>query len=254
MGQSVSLTGMVLVAQPIGEYDKRLVILTKERGKITVFAKGVRRQNSTYLAACNPFVFGEFTVFAGRTSYTLQHAQISNYFLELSEEYEKACYGFYFLEFADYYTKESNDESEFLKLLYITLRAIANDKITNKLIRYIYELKAFVINGEYPQFFCCVECGTEAKKETSYFHAKKGGLICNQCSLDTKHLLLVSESLLYTMQFIISAPLEKLYSFTLSDSVQKELENLMMEWVKLFVDKKFKSLGVLESMILLIIG
>jgi len=254
MGQSVSLTGMVLIAQPMGEYDKRLVILTKERGKITVFAKGVRRQNSAYLAACNPFVFGEFTVFEGRSAYNLQQAQITNYFLELSEEYEKACYGFYFLEFADYYTKENNDEREFLKLLYATLRAIANDNIPNTLIRYIYELKAFVINGEYPQFFCCVECGTEAKMEPSYFHAKRGGLICSQCDFDKGNVLSVSESLLYTMQFIISAPLEKLYSFTLSDAVHKELENIVGEWMKLFVDKNFKSLSVLESMILLIIG
>ena len=149
----IVVTGMVLSQTAIGENDRRVVILSKERGKIAAFARGARRPNSALVGATNPFSFGTFTVYEGRTSYTLVSASISNYFEELRTDMEGAYYGFYFLDLANYYAREANDETMMLKLLYQTLRALTNSRIPDQLIRYIYELKMLCINGEGPQVF-----------------------------------------------------------------------------------------------------
>ena len=137
MVNQITLTGMILTAAPIGEYDRRVVILTRERGKISAFARGARRPNSALMGVTSPFSFGEFTVYEGRTSYTLVSASISNYFQELRTDVEGAYYGFYFMDLAGYYAREANDETEMLKLLYQTLRALTNVHIPNELIRCI---------------------------------------------------------------------------------------------------------------------
>ena len=244
MSQSITVTGMVLSQTPIGEYDKRVVILTKEKGKISAFAKSARRQNNPLMGVTNPFAFGEFVLYEGRTSYNIMQANISNYFMELSTDLEGAYYGFYFLEFADYYTKEYNDETQMLKLLYQTLRALASGKFKRELIRYIFELKALVINGEYPEVFACSNCGST--ENGVIFSSKNHGLICEECKVLATDGIRINNSTLYALQYIVSSSIEKLYTFTVSDEVLGQLRRVLKQYIGMYVDKRFKSLEILE--------
>lgn len=240
----IVVTGIILSATPIGEYDKRVVILTKEHGKLSAFAKGARRPNSQLVGAINPFSFGEFTMYEGRTSYTIQSANISNYFAELRSDVVGAYYGFYFLELANYYTKEFNDEKLVLKLLYQTMRALVNQHIPNRLIRCIYELKIICVNGEGPQVFQCVNCGD--KERPVVFSPAKGGLVCSECDGDIIDGIAIDSSTLYTLQYIESSSIEKLYTFTVKDEVLEKLELIMKRYINIYIDKKFNSLEMLE--------
>ncbi len=246
----ITLTGMVLSAAPVGEYDRRVVLLTKERGKISAFARGARKPNSALVGVTSPFTFGTFEVYEGRTSYTMMSASVSNYFEELRMDVEGAYYGFYFLEIASYYAREANDETQMLKLLYQTLRALVNPNIPNRLIRFIYELKAVCVNGEGPQVFSCVCCGDTKRKQV--FSVKRGGLVCSECAArvkdgrakDGRTLL---SSTLYALQYIVATPVEKLYTFVVKDEVLKELGEVVGEYMEEYVGRKFKSLEILET-------
>ena len=230
---------------PVGDYDKRLVILTKEHGKITAFAKGARRPNSALLACGQPFTFGEFTLYPGKTAYNILSVDISNYFGELREDFEGLCYGFYFCEVADYLTKENNDEKEILKLLYQTLRALTKKTVPPALIKVIYEFKIITLSGEAPQVFECVKCGKKIEK--AYFHTQSRGILCEDCNRLSKGAISIGTSALYTMQYIISKEIEKLYTFKVSDEVQEELERCIRSYLDSYMEHDFKSLEMLKS-------
>lgn len=214
MQELISVTGLILKAEPFGEYDRRVVLLTRERGKIAAFAKGARKQGSRLLAATNPFCFGEFKLYEGRSSYSISEASISNYFEGLREDFEGACLGIYFLEVMDYYTRENNDEKNMLKLLYQTLRALQHQGLDNRLVRYIFEIKAIVLNGEYPGL-------PDGKK--------------------------YQESTVYAISFIVNTSIEKLYTFTVTEEVLEELREIADNYRLRFIDRKFKSLEILDE-------
>lgn len=215
MKETVSAVGMVLKAAPSGEYDKRLVILTRELGKITAFARGARRPGNSLMAAGRSFVFGTFRLFQGRDAYTLSSAEITNYFDEIAMDMEAACYGSYFLEIADYYSRENMDATDMLKLLYQSLRALLKPAIPNPLVRRIYELKAMVINGEY----------TENPTRN------------------------VCDSTRYTWQYVVASPIETLYQFTVTDAVLQEFSVCVEDNVNRYMDRTFKSLEILQTIL-----
>lgn len=245
MAQTIALTGMVLSAVPVGEYDKRIVLLTKERGKISAFARGARRPNSQMIAASNPFSFGTFEAYEGRSSYTVVKADISNYFRELTADFEGAYYGFYFMEIADYYARENTEEIHMLKLLYQSLRALESPQFDNRLVRRIFELKAMVVNGEYPNVFTCLKCGR--KEDLQYFHVESGGTVCKECGRQMARVRTLKESTLYTLQYIITSTIEKLYTFRVSEEVLDALAQIMDEYMAFYIDKEFHALQVLKE-------
>lgn len=214
MQDAITVTGMILSQTPIGEYDRRVCILTKERGKISAFAKGARRSGSRFMAATNPFSFGQFKLYEGRNSYNFMEANISNYFEQLRGDYIGAYYGMYFLEIADYYTRENNDEKEMLKLLYQSMRALVHPTLKRELVRSIFEIKAVAVNGEFPG----IPTGQKWENST-----------------------------VYAVDFIAGAPIEKLYTFTVTSKVLEELMEIGSICRKRYFDKEFKSLEVLQT-------
>lgn len=241
------VTGMVLSGTPVGEYDKRLVILTKERGKISAFARGARRPKSSLLAASEPFTFGEFALYRGRDSYTVSSVEVSNYFSELREELEDIYMGMYFCEVADYFTRENLDAREVLKLLYQSLRALKVPSLSRCLVKTIYEFKMIALNGEAPRLFACIGCGRT--DELFFFHKRGEGILCEACYKTApyhgKGAVRVAGTTAYTLQRILASPVEKLYTFNVSDTVYKELEHIVSGWFSEKVDKQFASAEVL---------
>ncbi len=83
------------------------------------------------------------------------------------------------MDLADYYAREANDETEMLKLLYLTHPSHCRMSIfEDRLMRCIYELRTItVIQGVMPQVMECIMCGDRERKMESV--PVYGGIRCD---------------------------------------------------------------------------
>lgn len=242
MGQEIKVTGLVLQTGNMGEYDRRVVILTKERGRISAFARGAKKATSSYAAACQPFTFGTFSLYEGKNSFNLMWVQVDNYFQELKKDLDLIYYGSYFCELASYLTRENSDEIEILKLAYQSLRALEKKTIDPVLIRCIYEIKILAFYGIGIEASQCVRC--QSRENLTGFQPEEGGVLCESCG---KGRVSLNPSTLYTLQYILYSPVEKLYTFRVSNNVLWELKKTVKEFMRIHLDHTFKSLVFLDE-------
>lgn len=206
---------MVIGMQPIGEYERRVVLLTRERGKVSAFARGARRPNSALLAATDLFAFGSYRLYASRSSLTLTEANVKESFPYFRTHVEASLLGQYFCEVLDYCTRENNDEAQLLLLLYQSLRAMESEKFPLPLIRAVFELKTVVIEGE----------------------------------LEEPHRDAWPPATMAALDHIIRSTIATLYTFRLDDEAQGGLTRLAgMEMNRAFEHHRFRSREILSAM------
>jgi len=213
MNADIEVTGLVLTSVPAGEYDRRVEILTRERGRISGFARGARRPGSAVMAAASPFVFGTFKIRQGKSAYQIFEAKVDNYFEKLRSDITSACYGSYFMEVLQYITRENNDETALLMLAYQSLRALESEAFDNRLVRAVFEIKAVMLEGEYPG----------PRRGEKYLDAS-----------------------LYALDFLYRTPPAKVYTFSVKPEVLAELETYA-NWLRRRTwDHEFSSLEILQ--------
>ncbi|MCT4598613.1 MAG: DNA repair protein RecO [Vallitalea sp.] len=235
--------GIIVREMPVSEYDKRVVIITKDKGKITAFARGARKPNSAFLAGTQIFSYGEYVLYKGKSSsYNIKQVQLIEPFHNIRNDIDVLAYGLYVLEFSEYVIQENIPNNRLMKLMLKTLQVLVADIINHELIVEIFEIKAMSYIGYTPYMKDCINCGNS--NNLHYFDARMGGVVCDNC-FNNKCVVNISSSTIYTLKYILASPIEKLYSFQVEDNIKQELKNITAKFIDYHLNYKFRSLDFL---------
>ena len=214
---SEKIRGIIIRENFSGESDKFLTIFAKDKGKISVFAKGARNTRSKFLASSSLFTYGDFIIRTVTKTPTLLTADVIESFYNIRNDFATAVYASCFAEFIDKALIEKVPDNNALLLLLKSLQKLSKENAEPRLTGCIFHLRFLDILGYRP---------------------------------DDEILSSLSATGYSAALYILSSPLNKAFNISLDTVYISELEKFNEKYIDYHMDIKLKSYKIIKDLLL----
>lgn len=244
----LTIQAIVLRVTDYNDRDALLTVLSRNHGKLTIKARGLRRKNSPLTAPCQLLAFGEFTLFEYKNQYTVNEAHSIELFQGLRRDLCKLSLGTYFAQAAELLSQEDLPNPELLSLVLNCLYALDKLDKPELLVKSVFELRSASLAGYTPDLFGCHICGSQ---EPAYFDISGGALLCEKCrGAATGIRMPITAAILEAMRYITYCDGKKLFSFEISQDSLTQLSSITEAYLTTQLERGFSTLDFYKSLLI----
>lgn len=231
--QHEAIDGVVIRTRQTGEHDMLLTVLTAEMGRITVLTKGSKSLKGDQRSISQLFTHANFEVYRRGELYILKGGSPLHPFYGIAADVVRFSLASYLCDVTCELTDEGEPADEMLRLLLNALYAISCECYPQEIVKGAFELRAAFLSGYAPDLSGCTDCKTDEKPEL-YLDVMNGALLCSSCLQaraatpkqvgtyddirEAEVLIPITPSVLAAIRYAARAPIERVFSFGLSDS------------------------------------
>ena len=245
----LTIQAIVLRVTDYNDRDALLTVLSRNHGKLTIKARGLRRKNSPLIAPCQLLAFGEFTLFEYKGQYTINEAHSIELFTPLRRDLTKLSLGTYFAQAAEVISQEDLPNPELQSLVLNCLYALSSLGVSETLAKAVFELRAACLAGYTPDLFGCHVCGNQ---NPDRFDISEGMLECAACrSAQSRGIRMpVTPGILEAMRYICLCDPKKLFSFQIGEENLQLLSGLTETYLTTQLERGFSTLDFYKSLLI----
>lgn len=249
---TVRVRGLVIRTVDLKEADRLLTIFTEDLGIVSAVAQSARSHKSRKLAATMQFCYGEYVLYTRGEYYYVKEAELFESFYGLRDTIEGLALASYIAEVLNYVTV-AEAERDLLRLSLNSLYSISEKKYPLVKIKAAFEIRCASIIGFMPDVLSCKRCGE--KLGDFYFEIMSGSLCCYSCHQneakqhaepenphESSTVCLISEGAKMALGYCIYSPLEKIFSFKISDEDMQIFSRASEEYLTNQLERSFNSL------------
>ena len=242
----LTIQAIVLRVTDYNDRDALLTVLSRNHGKLTIKARGLRRKNSPLTAPCQLLAFAEFTLFEYKGQYTINEAQSLELFMPLRRDLTRLSLGTYFAQAAEVISQEDLPNPELQSLVLNCLFALSKLGEPEEKVKAVFELRAACLAGYMPDLFGCHSCGDQ---NPDRFDISQGMLECRACRTSGGGIRMpVNPAILEAMRYICLCEPKKLLSFSIGAENMKALASLTEAYLTTQLERGFATLDFYKSL------
>lgn len=237
--ESIKTRGIITKCRDFGESNCMMTVLADGLGVVSVSCYGVRSRKSktrVRLFSCADFVLSK-----KGDIYRMEQMDLVDAFFPICEDITKLSLANYIADLAK--DAFSTADSDVLKLLLNTMYVISYKDVALELVKAVFELKIAQYMGYEPQVDACVICGNSA--DIVAFDMESG-VKCGACKRAWDYP--VKPGVYEALKFILQKEDAKIFSFSVSDEVKKELCKIAENYIASKTERNYKSLDYLKKM------
>lgn len=243
----LNIQAIVLRVTDYNDRDALLTVLSREHGRLTIKARGLRRKNSPLIAPCQLLAFGEFTLFEYRGMYTINEAHSIELFTALRRDLTKLSLGTYFAQVCEVLSQEDLPDPELQALLLNSLYALSKLSLPEMQVKAAFELRSACLAGYTPDLFGCHVCGDQ---NPDRFDLSAGQLQCARCGGGGGIRMPVTPGVLQAMRYISMCDPKKLFGFSLGAENMEKLSALTESYLCTQLERGFSALDFYKSLLI----
>jgi DNA repair protein RecO (recombination protein O) len=241
---------LILRTYKLGEADRIVVFLTRDRGKKRGVANGARRPRSRFAGALEPFTR------VGVSYYEREHRDLvrlsyaeSQCSPLLASRPDALAHVGYFAELIDEWAQEGDPNERLYRLGTSTLEALAAGVPTGPIARY-FEYWLLRLQGVYPPHVACHRCGVALDDDDAGARLEPGGHVftCAGCAGAEEGGATLSPDALGFLAAAGRVPPQQLGATRLTPRVDHELEVLHRALMRTHLEKELRSTRVLRDL------
>jgi DNA repair protein RecO (recombination protein O) len=235
--RSYRVDSIVLKHYDYGEADRILTLYTRQKGKLKVIAKGVRKVRSQKGGHLEPFTHASLQLATGRTWDLVSQAEAQNIFPNLLKNLETLGFASYVVELVDRFMPEEEENQRVFNLLKNTLARLDNGEHSAGLVLRYFEVRLLDVLGFRPELKNCVVTGEEIQPENQYFSAALGGVVSPQAGKTTTGAVPVSVNALKYLRHFQRSSFQDAVRARPADETYHELEILMQYYLTYILER-----------------
>ncbi|MBE6530238.1 MAG: DNA repair protein RecO [Ruminococcaceae bacterium] len=232
MAQHESIDGLIIRTRDMGDHDRYLTVLTAAEGRITLLAKGGRGLRGAQVPVSQLYTYANFEFYQRGAFKILKGGNAIESFYGLSEDLDRLNLAAYFCEVAYELSDDGEPAGDLLRLALNSLHAVSRNLYPQKQIKGAFEIRAAALSGYAPDLSGCRTC-KKTQSHLFYLDVMNGSLICPECLSraggavktgayadelrEAEILSRMPAASVAAVRYCISAPLNRLFAFELSE-------------------------------------